>query len=153
MKKFIFILFSLFLLNTGLMLAQTLIKGVVLEESGEPVIGASIQIKGTGQGTVTDIDGNFSLTVPTGTNVLVVSYVGLKTLEVVAQPNMRIVLQSDVELLDEVVVVGYGTVRKRDLTGSVGQVSSNNIKDLNISNATQALAGQISGVSVQQGSG
>ncbi|WP_352405559.1 carboxypeptidase-like regulatory domain-containing protein, partial [Petrimonas sp.] len=141
MKKFIFILFSLFLLNTGLMLAQTLIKGVVLEESGEPVIGASIQIKGTGQGTVTDIDGNFSLTVPTGTNVLVVSYVGLKTLEVVAQPNMRIVLQSDVELLDEVVVVGYGTVRKRDLTGSVGQVSSNNIKDLNISNATQALAG------------
>ena len=153
MKKFIFTLFSLFLLNTGLMLAQTLIKGVVLEESGEPVIGASIQIKGTGQGTVTDIDGNFSLTVPVGTNVLVVSYVGLKTLEVVAQPNMRIVLQSDVELLDEVVVVGYGTVRKRDLTGSVGQVSSNNIKDLNISNATQALAGQISGVSVQQGSG
>ncbi|MDD3788865.1 MAG: carboxypeptidase-like regulatory domain-containing protein, partial [Petrimonas sp.] len=82
----------------GIVFAQTRVTGNVVDANGDPVIGASIQIKGTGQGTVTDIDGNFSLSAPSN-GTLVVSYVGMKTQEVAVSANVRVVLQSDTELL------------------------------------------------------
>ncbi len=144
MRKKVNLLFSIFLLSMGFTFAQTRVTGNVVDESGEPVIGASIQIKGTGQGTVTDIDGNFNLTVPSGSNTLVISYVGMRTQELTASPNMRIVLQADTELLDEVVVVGYGTQRKVNLTGAVSNV---NVDEAVASRPVTDIAKALQGVS------
>lgn len=154
MKKRVNLLLFLFLLSIGIASAQTRVTGIVVEESGEPVIGASIQIKGTGQGTVTDIDGNFTLSVPSGSNTLVVSYVGLRTQEVTAAPNMRIVLQTDTELLEEVVVVGYGTQRKENLTGAVSSVNVEEaLGSRPIADVGRGLQGTIPGLSVTIPSG
>lgn len=122
MRKKIKFLFILLLLGTGVVHAQTRVTGEVVDENNEPVIGASIQIKGTGQGTVTDIDGTFSLTAPDG-GTLVFSYVGMVTQELPVRPIMRVELVAETELLDEVVVVGYGTQRKENLTGAVASVN------------------------------
>ena len=122
MKKRIYLLFLLLFVGIGITFAQTRVEGNVIDETGEPVIGASIQIKGTGQGTVTDFDGDFTLSVPAGSNTLIVSYVGMITQEVAVKPSLRIVLKSDSELLDELVVVGYGTQKKANLTGAVTTV-------------------------------
>ena len=97
------------------------ISGTVVDEKGEVVIGASVLEKGTGNGTITDIDGRFTLNVKSGAK-LVISYVGYRTQEVTASASMRIVLQEDTKLLDEVVVVGYGTQKKVNLTGAVASV-------------------------------
>ena len=97
------------------------ITGTVVDTHGEPVIGANVVEKGTTNGGLTDIDGNFSLRVAPGTTIQV-SFVGYKTVEVKAAPNMKVVLAEDTELLDEVVVVGYGTQTKANLTGSVATV-------------------------------
>ncbi len=121
MKEKIKILFLLFFVGIGMTFAQTQVKGVVLDVSSDPVIGASIQIKGTGQGTITDVNGEFSLSAPSDA-VLVVSYVGMKTQEVAVQPSLRIILEDDTEQLQELVVVGYGTQRKENLTGAVSSV-------------------------------
>ena len=95
------------------------VEGIVTDANGEPIIGASIVIKGTTNGTITDLDGKFSL--PNATGTLVVSYIGYKTQEIVlnGQKQLKIVMQEDSEILEEVVVVGYGTVKKESLTGSV----------------------------------
>ncbi|EPT34461.1 TonB-linked outer membrane protein, SusC/RagA family [Bacteroidetes bacterium oral taxon 272 str. F0290] len=131
------------------------ISGKVVDSQGEPIIGANILEKGTTNGTITDTDGNFSLNVKSITATLVVSYIGYKTNEVkvVGGKSTIIALNEDSEALDEVVVVGYGTVKKKDLTGAVGQVTNANMRDLKISNATQALAGQLSGITVNQAVG
>ncbi len=130
------------------------ITGNVTDNTGEAIIGANISIKGTSIGTITDINGKFMLEVPDDA-VLVITYVGYmpRELKVGAASDYHIVLTEDVQSLEELVVIGYGTVRKKDLTGSVGQVSNVAIKDLKISNATQALAGQLSGVTVNQAVG
>ncbi len=149
-KKFMFLV-ALFLMSMGALFAQIPITGNVTDESGEPVIGASILIKGTGQGTVTDIDGNFSLTVTDEEAILVVSYVGMVSREVNASPGMRVILQSDSELLDEVVVVGYGTQRKVNLTGSVAAVNiDETITSRSLSNVSSGLQGLIPGLQVSQ---
>lgn len=99
------------------------IKGVVVDTTGEPVIGANVMVKGTTNGTITDIDGNFSLSNVKGT--LVVSFIGYKSQEVVVkgtETTLKIVLKEDSELLEEVVVVGYGTMKKESLTGAVTAV-------------------------------
>lgn len=104
------------------------IKGTVIDANGEVVIGASVVVKGTANGTITDIDGNFILSdVPTN-GTIQVSFVGYKTLEipVKGQTSFSLTLMDDTEVLDEVVVVGYGTMKKSDLTGSVGSISSEN---------------------------
>ena len=113
-------LFTLFSFTAAF--AQVLVRGTVLDEAGETVIGASVMIKGTTQGTITDFDGKFSLNVPDKKAVLVISFIGYANQEVKvdASKPMSIVLKEDSELLDEVVVVGYQEVKKRDLTGSVG---------------------------------
>ena len=98
------LLLSVLLLSVGVAMAQTRITGNVTDEKGEPVIGASILVKGTDQGTVTDLDGNFSLSVSSssGKNYLIISYMGMKTQEVEAKPNLAIVLKEDATALGEV---------------------------------------------------
>ena len=99
--------------------AQSTVKGSVKDASGEPIIGASVLINGTSNGTVTDLDGNFSLSVQPG-QTLTISYIGYKKQQVTAQDNMVITMQDDAaQSLNEVVVIGYGVVKKKDLTGSV----------------------------------
>ncbi len=102
---------------------QSAVIGKVLENNGEPMIGVTVQLKGASTGTITDIDGRFSIQASKG-GTLVVSYIGYKTQEVLlsGQSNLTVVLSEDTEMLEEVVVIGYGTVRKKDLTGSVSQI-------------------------------
>lgn len=154
MKKRIYLLFLLLFVGIGITFAQTRVEGNVIDETGEPVIGASIQIKGTGQGTVTDFDGDFTLSVPAGSNTLVVSYVGMITQEVAVKPSLRIVLKSDSELLDELVVVGYGTQKKANLTGAVTTVDvGKTLEARPYSDVAQALQGAVPGLSVISSSG
>ena len=128
---------------------QITVQGVVKEQSGETVIGASVMEKGTTNGTITGIDGDFSLNMsPNGT--LVVSFVGYKTQEVQVkgQKQLQVVLSEDAEMLDEVVVIGYGTMKKSDLTGAVSSIGNKDIKDSPVSNLGQAIQGKISGVQI-----
>ena len=98
---------------------QKTVKGSILDENGEPMIGVSVVVKGTTTGTVTDFDGNFSLSVPANTKTLEISYIGYKTQNVtIGNAPLSIKMQPDNKLLDEVVVIGYGTIKKRDLTGA-----------------------------------
>lgn len=148
MKEKIKILFLLFFLGIGMAFAQTQINGVVLDVSSDPIIGASIQIKGTGQGTVTDFNGEFTLSAPSNA-VLVVSYVGMKTQEVAVRPTLRIILEDDTEQLDELVVVGYGTQRKENLTGAVSSVDVKKTLDSRpIADVGRGLQGSTPGLSV-----
>jgi len=107
---------------------STKAKGVVVDVNGEPMIGVTVKVKGSSSGTVTDFDGNFSIDAPEGT-ILEVSYVGCKTVEVKASKQMKITLEDDAAQLNEVVVVGYGSMRKKDLTGSVVQINPDKIAD------------------------
>ena len=128
---------------------QITVQGVVKDQTGETVIGASVIEKGTTNGTITGIDGDFSLNMsPNGT--LVVSFVGYKTQEVQVkgQKQLQVVLSEDAEMLDEVVVIGYGTMKKSDLTGAVSSIGNKDIKDSPVSNLGQAIQGKISGVQI-----
>jgi hypothetical protein len=102
---------------------QGIIMGKVLDSNEEPLIGVSIQLKGTSQGTATDHDGRFSIQASKG-DMLLISYIGYKTQEILlsGNQNLTVILKENFEMLDEVVVIGYGTVRKKDLTGSVSQI-------------------------------
>ena len=128
---------------------QITVQGIVKDQTGETVIGASVMEKGTTNGTITGIDGDFSLNMsPNGT--LVVSFVGYKTQEVQVkgQKQLQVVLSEDAEMLDEVVVIGYGTMKKSDLTGAVSSIGNKDIKDSPVSNLGQAIQGKISGVQI-----
>ena len=128
---------------------QITVQGVVKDQTGETVIGASVMEKGTTNGTITGIDGDFSLNMsPNGT--LVFSFVGYKTQEVQVkgQKQLQVVLSEDAEMLDEVVVIGYGTMKKSDLTGAVSSIGNKDIKDSPVSNLGQAIQGKISGVQI-----
>lgn len=133
--------------------AQQKITGTVVDQTGEPTIGASVKVKGTAVATVTDLDGNFTLNTATG-SVLEVSYVGYTTQEVkaTAQP-MRIQLKEETSVMDEVVVIGYGVMKKRDLTGSVTSVKAEDIVRSPASNAMEALQGQVPGMDITRNSG
>ena len=125
--------------------------GVVKDAAGEPVIGASVVEKGTTNGTITGIDGDFSLTVSPGVN-LVISYIGYKSQEVKAVPgkSLIITLSEDAEILDEVVVVGYGVQKKSDVTGSVTSVGKERLGKLPVANVLQAVQGAATGVTITQ---
>ena len=147
--------FRLFALLAGILCAtqvfaqQITVQGIVKDEIGETVIGASVVEKGTTNGVITGIDGDFSLKVsPQAT--LVFSYVGYKTQEVPVQghTSLQVVLTEDAEMLDEVVVVGYGTMKKSDLTGSVASLGNKELRNTPVSNLGQAIQGKISGVQV-----
>ena len=136
------------------------ISGKVLDASGEPVIGASVIEKGTTNGTVTDIDGNFTLNVSSAQAQLEVSYIGYKTQVLKSQAGklMAVTLNEDMEMLEEVVVVGYGTMKKKDLTGAVASVKMDDAPVGTVSTISHALAGKAAGlqvnmVSAQPGSG
>ncbi|MDE5656788.1 MAG: SusC/RagA family TonB-linked outer membrane protein, partial [Muribaculaceae bacterium] len=128
-------------------------RGTVSDGEGEPLIGVSVEIKNRpGTGTTTDIDGNFSIKVPEGTT-LVFSYIGYVSRELTASPAMNVTLTEDVTSLDEVVVIGYGSVKRKDLTTAVSTVDEKALANRPIVSAAQAIQGKAAGVSVQQPTG
>lgn len=154
MKKKVNLLLFLFLLSIGVAFTQTRVTGSVVDENGDPVIGASIQIKGTGQGTVTDLDGFFILSAPSG-GTLVISYVGYKTQEIAVTSNPRVILISESEMLDEVVITGeFGMKRvARSVGSSVQNVKASDIIDSGRDNFIGALQGRVSGLNVTSSGG
>ena len=138
---------SLILLTSTIMYAQSEIKGTVLDDLGETVIGATVLEKGTTNGTITDFDGNFSLKVDAG-KTLVISYVGYKTIEVPAQNGMTVTLSEDAEMLEELVVTGYTVQRKADLTGAISMVSVDEMSKQNENNPMKALQGRVPGMNI-----
>ena len=137
------------------MLGQSIpVKGTVVDPTGEPIIGASVLEVGTSNGTITDIDGNFSLTV-SSKGKLKITYIGYKPQEVLVEGKrqINITLKEDSEMLDEVVVVGYGQMKRSDLTGSVVSVSSDAIEKSVVTSIDQVLQGRAAGVQVQANTG
>ncbi|MBF0765247.1 SusC/RagA family TonB-linked outer membrane protein [Parabacteroides goldsteinii] len=126
---------------------------VISADDNEPIIGASIVVKGTMVGTVTDFDGAFSLDVPSSAKTLVVSYVGMKTQEIEVKSNLRILMQTDNQSLDEVVVVAYGTAKKESFTGSAEIIKNEKIEKRTVANVSKALDGLVAGVQTTSGSG
>lgn len=140
----------------GASVSQTrIIKGCVVDKDGVPVIGANIRVKGTKIGTITDIDGNFSLNIDDSASFLEVSYIGYETqsISLKGKKELSIVLKEDTETLDEVVVVGFGTQKKANLTGAVSTVDSETFKERPVQNAVQALQGAIPGLNITSGTG
>ncbi len=146
-------LFRGFLL-AGLMLMASLVSaktitGTVTDQTGETIISASVIVKGTTVGTVTDFDGNYTLEVPDDATTLVFSYIGLQTKEVAITGSViNVTLTENSEVLEEVVVTGYGTTKKRDVVTSVASVGADQLKDIPVTSAAEALQGKLSGVSV-----
>src|SRR5690554_1556421 len=132
---------------------QIPIKGTVTDQNGNPIPGATILVEGSTTGTATDINGEFALDVPTGT-VLIVSFIGYEAQQITvgSQSTLNIVLQEDLSSLEEVVVVGYGTVRKSDLTGSVSSIKGESIREFPVTSIDQAVQGRAAGVQVTQAS-
>lgn len=143
-------LLMLLLLILGTMgaLAQTTIIGTVEDSSGEPLIGASVLVKGAKTGASTDLDGNFKISIPNADATLVISYIGYKTVEMPAENGMKVVLEEDNKMLDEVVVIGYGSVRRGDVTTAISSVSQKDLENRPIVSAAQAIQGKAAGVSV-----
>lgn len=148
MKKLTLILMCL-IVGAWSAFAQTNVTGVVIsQEDGEPVLGASVVVKGTTIGTVTDLDGRFSLSVPATGKTLIVSYIGMATQELPIAPRMSVKLASSSQALDEVVVVAYGTQSVRSVTSAVSSVRADAIKDVPSVSFDQMLQGRASGVQI-----
>ena len=128
------------------------LNGIVKDKNGEPIIGANVVVKGTTNGTITDIDGQYSLSNVSNNDILTISYIGYlsKDIPVNGQQVINILLDEDTQKLDEIVVVGYGTVKKRDLTGSVASINAEKIEQIAVTNPALALQGRIPGVLVEQ---
>ena len=140
--------------NPQEVLQSKTVSGQVLDEKGEPMIGVSVLVKGTKVGVITDFEGNFKLTAPSGATVLQLTYMGYKPQDVRIEATPLIIhMQPEEQQLDEVVVVGYGSVRKRDLTGSVASVGADKLKERSYGNALQSMSGQVSGVQITQTQG
>ena len=137
----------LLMFASTLLYAQTEMTGTVVDETGEPIIGATVKEKGTSNGSVTDFDGNFKLKVKPGT-MLVVTYVGYNPTEMAAAPGMKIQLKQDELLLNEVVVTGYTTQRKADLTGAISTVSVEELAKQNENNPMKAMQGRVPGMNI-----
>ena len=140
-------------LSMGTAFAQSQVSGkITSSEDGAPVIGASIKVAGTNTGTVTDVDGNFSLNAPAGAK-LEITYIGMNPKTVKAGQNMKIALDPDNKALDEVIVVAYGTAKKSAFTGSAAVLKSEDIAKVADSNPVQALTGKVSGVQINTATG
>ena len=148
-KKLLLSLALCFGLTTAA-LAQTTIQGIVTDETGEPLIGAGVVVEGTTIGTITGIDGDYILTVPESAVNLVFSFIGLadQTVAIAGQTQINVVLKADSTFLDEVVVVGYATVSRRDVVGSVASVNSEALNQVPVASVTEAMAGKMAGVQV-----
>lgn len=151
MKKIYVLLLTV--LSCSLAMAQMHVTGTVLEDSGDPAIGANVVAQGTTVGTVTDFDGFFELTVPAGVKNVVVSYIGFKTQILPAKSSMKIKLESDAQALDEVVVTGMVAIDKRMSTGAATKVDAEKAKLDGVADISRSLEGRASGVSVQNVSG
>ena len=134
---------------------QQKVTGKVVDANNEPLIGVSVLEKGTTNGTITDFDGNYTLEVPSGKNILEISYIGYKTKEITIGNNslINIKMEPDTQALDEVVVIGYGTVKKRDLTGAVASMKNEDVTVAPTSNVMEALQGKIAGMDIVKSSG
>ncbi len=146
LKALLTLLVGLFL-SIGAFAQQIAVKGHVKDTAGEPVIGANVLVKGTTNGTITDFNGNFMLNVPKDA-ILSVSFVGYKSAEVKAAPSVMITLEDDSQVLDAVVVIGYGSVKKNDMSGSVTAIKPDKLNKGLITNAQDMMTGKIAGVSV-----
>ena len=135
------------LLTSTAIYSQTEITGSVVDDLGEGVIGATVMEKDTSNGTVTDLDGNFKLNVEAG-KTLVISYIGYMTQELPAANGMRVVIKEDAQSLNELVVVGYTTQRKADLTGAISTVSVDDLAKQNENNPIKAMQGRVPGMNI-----
>ncbi|QIK53951.1 TonB-dependent receptor [Dysgonomonas sp. HDW5B] len=153
LSPFLFML-ALFIMSQQAFAQDISVTGTVTDTNKEPLTGVSIKVAGTSLGTVSDLDGHFTLSCPAG-STLDVSYIGFMNQKLPAQKNMTIVLSEDAVALQEAVVVsiGYGTMRKSDLTGAIASVSQNDLRQGVITSAEQLLQGKVAGLSVSQGSG
>lgn len=150
------VIFLCFCICAQLMSAQKQVSGVVFDDQGEKLIGVTVQLKSSQQGgTITDMDGNFKIQSNSQKDILIFTYVGYKTLERQVSWNtpMKIKLESDNVFLDEIVVVGYQDMKRRDLTGSVGKVAIEDLQKVSVPNFDQALAGRVAGVQVSSSEG
>lgn len=153
MKRVMLILSCLFI-SIGFITAQTTrVTGIVLDDIGEPVVGASVVVKGTTIGTITDVDGAFSISVPEGKDVLVFSLVGMQLVEAKVTPNMKVTMKNDETVLDEVIVTGYGVTKKAAFTGAASVVGQANIESRNDANVIKALDGTVPGLQMNISSG
>ena len=153
LKFFRIALSLLFVFMTTAISAQT-VKGTVKDSNGEPVIGATVMEKGTKNGTTTDLNGNFSINLK-GNNPLMVSYVGMASqqVSVAGKSSVSVVMQEDAHSLDDVVVIGYGVVKKRDLTGAIASVKSDDITKTPTTNVMEAIQGQVAGFDITRSNG
>ncbi len=153
MKRRLTMFMACLFLSLGMALAQTKVTGtVVSQEDGQPIIGATVWIEGTSVGTITDVNGKFSVNVPAGKK-LTVSYVGMQSATVAAKNNMRVYLKTDAHSLDEVIVVAYGTQKKSAFTGSATQIAAEEIGKVQVTNVADALKGKVAGVQLTNASG
>ncbi len=141
--------------ETAISQQQTIVKGVVVDQKGETLIGVNVMEKGTTNGTITDVDGNFVITVSKPEAVLQFSYIGYNTVEIKStDAKMKVVLEESSQMIDEVVVVGYGAQKKESVVGSIAQVKGENLKSRGaVSNITDALSGTMPGVTVMTSNG
>lgn len=128
------------------------VKGIVKDTTGEPIIGANVIVKGTTNGTITDFDGNFLLNANKG-DIIIISFIGYRSQEAQAAASMNIILKDDTELLDEVVVIGYGSVKKDDLSGSVVAIKAEEMNKGAVTSPQELIMGKVPGLSVSQGDG
>lgn len=151
--KGLFFLFILLSLQT--LQAQINVVGIVTDSKGDALIGVNVKIKDLAKGTITDLNGKFGITVPGSSSILVFSYLGYSTVEikVASQKNISVVLKEDAKGLDEVVVIGYGEIKRRDLTGAVGKADVTEMLKTSGANITDALAGRVAGVQVTSNEG
>lgn len=150
--RFFLLWFVGMLLSVQVFAQEIAIKGSVKDQFGESVIGANVIVKGTTNGTITDFDGNFALNAKKG-DIIVISFIGYKTQELPVAAIMNMVLQDDSEVLEDVVVIGYGSVKKSDLSGSVVAVKAEEMNRGAVTSAQELMQGKVPGLYVQQGSG
>ena len=150
--KVLMTLWAVWGIAIGALAQQITVNGVVQDTQGEPIIGANILVKGTANGTITDLDGNFQLTADADA-LLVISYIGYVTQELPAQPVMNITLREDAEQLEEVVVIGYGSVKKNDLSGSVVAIKAEDMNKGAVTSPQELIQGKVPGLYVSAGDG
>ena len=150
--KVLLTLWTVWGISVGSFAQQITVNGVVQDTQGEPIIGANILIKGTANGTITDLDGNFQLTTDADA-MLVISFIGYQTQELPAQPVMNITLRDDSKQLEEVVVIGYGSVKKNDLSGSVVAIKAEDMNKGAVTSPQELIQGKVPGLYVSAGDG
>lgn len=156
MKRKLMLLLAFLFIGIGMVTAQTRkVTGVVIsEEDGQPVIGASVLVKGTQIGTITGVDGDFTLpSVPSSAKTLLISFIGMQSQEVTIRSKMKVILKTETEMLDEVMVVAFGTAKKSAFTGSASVVNTEELSKRITTNVSDALVGSVAGLQIRGGTG